>query len=191
MPPPRGVIATRRTRRRRAQGRGHRSQGPLGNIFPRRRPHQTRLRRSHIFAIAGGMMVVPGHDGCSRGCRNQAPSRAHGFIRAYPPWTKRPTDWALALTRGEPSRRSVNGSETGRGCWSGKPLRRGISFGHSWSGRLTFTPVPDEHRYELTGEGTFERLLGVGVDNRSTAVVTPAGFEPAISTLKGSRPWPS
>jgi len=21
-------------------------------------------------------------------------------------------------------------------------------------------------------------------------VVTPAGFEPAISTLKGSRPWP-
>jgi hypothetical protein len=22
------------------------------------------------------------------------------------------------------------------------------------------------------------------------AVVTPAGFEPAISTLKGSRPWP-
>src|SRR6266478_2337332 len=55
-------------------------------------------------------------------------------------------------------------------------------------GRLTFTPVPDEHRYELTGEGTFERLLGV--DNRSTAVVTPAGFEPAISTLKGSRPWP-
>src|SRR5438105_4841155 len=115
------------------------------------------------------------HDGCSRGCRNQAPSRAHGFIRAYPPWTKRPTDWALALTRGEPSRRSVNGSETGRGCWSGKPLRRGISFGHSWSGRLTFTPIPDEHRYELTGEGTFERLLGVGVDNRSTAVVTPAG----------------
>ena len=24
----------------------------------------------------------------------------------------------------------------------------------------------------------------------STYVVTPAGFEPAISTLKGSRPWP-
>jgi hypothetical protein len=41
-------------------------------------------------------------------------------------------------------------------------------------GRLTFTPVPDEHRYELTSEGTFGQL--VGVDNRSTAVVTPAGF---------------
>ena len=25
---------------------------------------------------------------------------------------------------------------------------------------------------------------------RSGSVVTPAGFEPAISTLKGSRPWP-
>jgi len=24
----------------------------------------------------------------------------------------------------------------------------------------------------------------------SKGMVTPAGFEPAISTLKGSRPWP-
>ncbi len=50
-------------------------------------------------------------------------------------------------------------------------------------GRLIFKPIPDERQYEVYGEGTFARLLAV--NNRSIALVTPAGFEPAISTLKG------
>jgi hypothetical protein len=35
--------------------------------------------------------------------------------------------------------------------------------------------------------GLFQAVLDV---KRSDWLVTPAGFEPAISTLKGSRPWP-
>jgi site-specific DNA recombinase len=57
-------------------------------------------------------------------------------------------------------------------------------------GRLAFTPRVDAtgRWYEITGQGSLGRLL-TGVVSPS-AVVTPAGFEPAISTLKGSRPGP-
>ena len=53
-------------------------------------------------------------------------------------------------------------------------------------GRLTLTPrISDGVRiYEYAGQATLERLLAGAVSAKT--VVTPAGFEPAISTLKGS-----
>jgi hypothetical protein len=47
---------------------------------------------------------------------------------------------------------------------------------------------PGRRGYRFTGTVTYERLLPAGASR--PYVVTPAGFEPAISTLKGSRPWP-
>ncbi len=55
-------------------------------------------------------------------------------------------------------------------------------------GRIVFTPRPEARVYEFSGRGSFGRLLAGNTSPDS--VVTPAGFEPAISTLKGSRPWP-
>ena len=47
------------------------------------------FRRSHIFAVVGGMMVV------SRDVAiNGRASESSGATRAYPPWTKRPTSSA-------------------------------------------------------------------------------------------------
>src|SRR2546425_6567663 len=55
-------------------------------------------------------------------------------------------------------------------------------------GRIVFTPRPEARVSEFSGRGSFGRLLA---ENTSpVSVVTPAGFEPAISTLKGSRPGP-
>jgi hypothetical protein len=42
--------------------------------------------------------------------------------------------------------------------------------------------------YRFTGQGSYHPLLPEKLVPPN--VVTPAGFEPAISTLKGSRPWP-
>ena len=54
--------------------------------------------------------------------------------------------------------------------------------------RITFKPNEEQNEVELRAScavgSVFERLL------HPRMVVTPAGFEPAISTLKGSRPWP-
>ena len=57
-------------------------------------------------------------------------------------------------------------------------------------GRFVFTPLADaEGRYyEFAGQGALDKLLAGII--RPSSVVTPAGFEPAISTLKGSRPGP-
>ena len=58
-------------------------------------------------------------------------------------------------------------------------------------GRLECRPVElaDGGRgYRLTGEGSYAAIIPPAVV--PTMVVTPAGFEPAISTLKGSRPGP-
>ncbi len=59
--------------------------------------------------------------------------------------------------------------------------------------RLVFTPRTDPNTgaryYEFAGVGRMEPLLS-GVLPIPKALVTPAGFEPAISTLKGSRPGP-
>jgi hypothetical protein len=57
-------------------------------------------------------------------------------------------------------------------------------------GRLECEPFDDGERrgYRILGEGSY-----AGIPPTSLAplkVVTPAGFEPAISTLKGSRPGP-
>jgi hypothetical protein len=56
-------------------------------------------------------------------------------------------------------------------------------------GRLVVTPNEDRTEFKVTGTGLLEPLI-----ERALAVpkalVTPAGFEPAISTLKGSRPGP-
>lgn len=60
-------------------------------------------------------------------------------------------------------------------------------------GRLVFSPETNEtgRFYRFTGQATLGRLLaGEVLSKLSISVVTPAGFEPAISTLKGSRPWP-
>ena len=56
-------------------------------------------------------------------------------------------------------------------------------------GRLAVTPNQDRNEFKITGTGLLEPLLerALGVPK---ALVTPAGFEPAISTLKGSRPRP-
>jgi hypothetical protein len=48
------------------------------------------FRRSHIFAVVGGMMVVSG-DVAIKG----SSVRRSWVSRAYPPWTKRPTGLAL------------------------------------------------------------------------------------------------
>ena len=58
-------------------------------------------------------------------------------------------------------------------------------------GRLTLTPAEADGRrvYEYRGEATLGRLLAGAVPS-ALGMVTPAGFEPAISTLKGSRPGP-
>ena len=58
-------------------------------------------------------------------------------------------------------------------------------------GRLTFTPRTgaEGRYYEVTGRGRLDPILST-VLPLPPALVTPAGFEPAISTLKGSRPWP-
>ena len=58
------------------------------------------------------------------------------------------------------------------------------------NGRFVFTPrgEGDERYYEFEGTGTVSKIIaGLTLPK---GVVTPAGFEPAISTLKGSRPWP-
>ena len=55
-------------------------------------------------------------------------------------------------------------------------------------GRIVFKPRPEARVYEFSGRGSFGRLLA-GTTS-PVSVVTPAGFEPAISTLKGSRPGP-
>ena len=64
--------------------------------------------------------------------------------------------------------------------------------------RLVFAPImtPEGERvFEFRGEGRLDPILagllsGLVKNQSPKAVVTPAGFEPAISTLKGSRPWP-
>jgi site-specific DNA recombinase len=64
--------------------------------------------------------------------------------------------------------------------------------------RLVFTPLTTAagaRVFEFRGEGRLDPILaglvsGVLRSHAPKAVVTPAGFEPAISTLKGSRPWP-
>ena len=42
--------------------------------------------------------------------------------------------------------------------------------------------------YRFKARGSYASLLPAALSTPD--VVTPAGFEPAISTLKGSRPWP-
>ena len=56
-------------------------------------------------------------------------------------------------------------------------------------GRLQFVPL-GAGLVRFTGEGTLAPLVGRLEFSGVPASVTPAGFEPAISTLKGSRPWP-
>ena len=57
-------------------------------------------------------------------------------------------------------------------------------------GRATEALLEDGRRrgYRFTGTVTYDRLLPAELSR--AYMVTPAGFEPAISTLKGSRPWP-
>ena len=55
-------------------------------------------------------------------------------------------------------------------------------------GRIVYTPRQEARVYEFSGRRSFGRILAGNTS--PVSVVTPAGFEPAISTLKGSRPWP-
>jgi len=57
-------------------------------------------------------------------------------------------------------------------------------------GRLRFMPDRATGLCRFTGEGSLAPLVGMLALPGVPAGVTPAGFEPAISTLKGSRPWP-
>src|SRR5262249_5015838 len=56
--------------------------------------------------------------------------------------------------------------------------------------RLWWEPFPEPERrgYRFAGRVSYDGLMPVEVSR--AYVVTPAGFEPAISTLKGSRPGP-
>jgi hypothetical protein len=54
--------------------------------------------------------------------------------------------------------------------------------------RAVFTPDPERGVVECVAPCTFDRIFTELAGPQT--VVTPAGFEPAISTLKGSRPWP-
>jgi hypothetical protein len=74
-------------------------------------------------------------------------------------------------------------------------LRRQVSearqiLGGLLVGRLVFTPKQDARgwSYAFTGTGSVSAMVAGIVTPEG--MVTPAGFEPAISTLKGSRPWP-
>jgi hypothetical protein len=61
------------------------------------------------------------------------------------------------------------------------------------AGKLSMAPVADANGrgYRFRGELSLGRLLaGEALVGVREDVVTPAGFEPAISTLKGSRPGP-
>jgi len=51
-------------------------------------------------------------------------------------------------------------------------------------GRIVFTPRPETRLYEFSGRGSLGRLLAETAS--PVSVVTQAGFEPAVSTLKGS-----
>ena len=57
-------------------------------------------------------------------------------------------------------------------------------------GRLIFEPDEDEKGkfYRFFGEGSISEMIRRVI--LPEGMVTPAGFEPAISTLKGSRPGP-
>ena len=83
---------------------------------------------------------------------------------------ERLTDWQGLLRRETPQARQI--------------LREVLA------GRLIFAPKIDgsARYYEFTGQATLSGVLAGVVT--SDMMVTPAGFEPAISTLKGSRPWP-
>ena len=56
--------------------------------------------------------------------------------------------------------------------------------------RVVFTPQADGAGWDFVAPCTLDRVsIGVAGDTPQ-ALVTPAGFEPAISTLKGLRPGP-
>ncbi len=75
-----------------------------------------------------------------------------------------------------------------------QPAKARQIVGKLLDGRLTFTPGEDEQGrlYRFEGRGAVGRLLAgvLGTRDLPLLMVTPAGFEPAISTLKGSRPGP-
>ena len=58
------------------------------------------------------------------------------------------------------------------------------------TGRLIFTAhnEGDARYYEFVGRWSIGRAVAGVI--QAKGMVTPAGFEPAISTLKGSRPGP-
>ena len=58
------------------------------------------------------------------------------------------------------------------------------------AGRMECEAFDDGRRvgYRFKARGSYAPLLPAGIATPER--VTPAGFEPAISTLKGSRPWP-
>jgi hypothetical protein len=87
----------------------------------------------------------------------------------------------------DPAVRVMGRSPTGKGCSA--PSHRPAPLA-LLAGRLVFTPRGDgdERNYEFEGPATLGKVFAGIVIPKS--VVTPAGFEPAISTLKGSRPGP-
>jgi hypothetical protein len=76
--------------------------------------------------------------------------------------------------------------------WKGVLRRQTVEarplLGRLLEGRLTFTPHQGQRLYTFSGLASLGGLITGAVP--SLAMVTPAGFEPAISTLKGSRPGP-
>ena len=81
--------------------------------------------------------------------------------------------------------------------WQGLLEREGDEaraiLGAALVGRFVFSPGEDASGpfYDYLGRWSVGKALAGVLPVASTkGMVTPAGFEPAISTLKGSRPWP-
>jgi site-specific DNA recombinase len=77
-----------------------------------------------------------------------------------------------------------------QGLLAGQPIQARQILRKLIEGRLVFTPGQDGRGrfYEVAGQATLGPVLAGTF--LAKAMVTPAGFEPAISTLKGSRPGP-
>jgi hypothetical protein len=133
-----------------------------------------------------GNIPMPGASGCGNG----------RFPRRGPTTTARQGQWRRHHLHESVLQRVVKDAARRRGAvdWRGLAARHVQATRQLLRkllvGRLTFTPDPAGQVVRFTGLGTLAPLVGRLQLQGVQGVVTPAGFEPAVSTLKGSRPGP-
>ena len=93
-----------------------------------------------------------------------------------------------ASTVRDSSAGSAPGCRTGKACSGDRRQKPGPWLGRLLEGRLTFDAPSRPAALHVQRQGHPRRVVAGAVP--SLAMVTPAGFEPAISTLKGLRPRP-